>query len=84
MWLFDVPTGRRVMVTSKKLRWVETESEKTVATDITWIGTTTDHYFTHGGVKRRLIVDHTFRDYPEGLSDSTMLWQRNIECFVVG
>jgi hypothetical protein len=78
MWLFDVPSGRQVRVTSKKLRWVECDSDETVAENLTWTGRTTNHYFVHGGVRRRLIVDVSFNDYGD------YIWQRNIECFVVG
>lgn len=77
MRLFQIPTGARVRLTSKLVRWVEHQSEQKIAENVTWEGTTTDKYFYYRGAERRLIVDHTI-DFPE-----YGIWQRDTECEVI-
>lgn len=82
--LFDVPSGRRVRVTSKRVRYAEVvDGERVVRTlleDYTWTGTTTGHYWIFEGVERRLITDH---DIECGKLE-TDIWQRDVDCYVVG
>ena len=50
-----------------------------VAQDVTWEGVATGAYWTCDGVERRLVVDHTLGVYPD-----SGVWQRDVECYVVG
>lgn len=77
MRLFLVPPGKRVRLTSKLIRWVEHQTEKTVEDDITWEGTVTDRYFYYKGAQRRLLVRHTI-NWPE-----YGIWQKDCECEVI-
>lgn len=82
--LFEVPDGRRVRITSKRIRYADTDVDppviRTLLREVTWTGTTTEHKWTFEGVERRLIVQHTLDC--EGLEDG--IWQRDVECWVVG
>ena len=73
MRLFTVPAGRRVRITSKLIRWVESVVEHTVAENYTWEGRTTDRYMYYKSHRRRMLVDHTI-DWPE-----YAIWQRDTE-----
>lgn len=64
-------------ITSKLIRWVEHQSERKIAEDVTWEGTTTDKYFHYKGAERRLIVEHTI-DWPE-----YGVWQADKEVEVI-
>lgn len=77
MRLFQIPTGARVRLTSKLVRWVEHQSEQKIAENVTWEGTTTDKYFYYKGAERRLIVDHTIEFAEYGV------WQRDTEAIVI-
>jgi hypothetical protein len=78
--LFTVPNGRRVRVTSRLIRWIDDDGvEHEVARDATWTATTTEHYWKHKGVERRLLIDHTLPFHKD-----SGIWQRNTECYVVG
>lgn len=78
MLLFDVPTGKRVRIASKRVVWVERTVHKDVALDVTWEGVTTDAFITFKGVRRRLIIDHNIQHW---LSEG--LWQSNCECEIM-
>lgn len=68
------------MLTSGTLRWAETKEEvELLGENVTWFGTTTNHYWLHGDVERRLLVDHTL-----GIHNDSGVWQRNIKCRVIG
>lgn len=76
MRLFSVPPGRRVRITSKLIRWIEHQSEQTVAEGITWEGTTTNRYCFYKGAERRLIIRHTI-PWPAGI------WQKDTNCEII-
>ena len=80
MLLFAVPTGRRVSVTSRTIRWSENRRQESevVAENVTWTGRTTGAYWFHDGVNRRLVVEHTL-----GVHGEAGVWQRDIECSVL-
>jgi hypothetical protein len=78
--LFTVPNGRRVRVTSRLIRWIDDDGvEHEVARDATWTATTTEHYWKHKGVERRLLIDHTFDS-----QTADGIWQADTDCHVVG
>ena len=77
--LFDLPANTRIRITSTTVLWLERGTKRKVDENVTWEGTTTDVYYTHQGVRRRLIVNHTldqWRDHG--------IWQRDKECEVLG
>jgi hypothetical protein len=80
MRLFAVPAGRRVRITSRQIYWKEHDEVKVLAEKITWSGTTTgDYWVSVDGVERRLITDHSL-----GFHENSGVWQRDIECEVIG
>ena len=77
--VFDVASGKRIRVYGKLIRWIEHGREIKVTSNTFWEGTTTGRYFTHRGVRRRLIVNHTIE-----CSFSTYgIWQMDKECELV-
>ena len=80
MRLFDVSSGRRVMITSDRIRWADDFGEVTeLGRQVTWSGMTTVHYWTFEQVERRLIVNHTLEWHRED-----GVWQRDVDCLVIG
>jgi len=80
MQLFQVGNGKRVKLTSGTIRWAALGAEtQTLLKMTTWTGTTTGSYWIYEGVERRLLIDHTLGVYPE-----SGVWQRDVECFLVG
>ena len=84
MRLFEVPTGRKVRITSERIRYADVvDGErviKTLSGQQTWTGITSGHYWMFEGVQRRLITDHSIEC--EYLVDG--VWQRDCECYVIG
>lgn len=78
MLLFDVPDKMKVRVSSKRVYWVEAGAEKTVASDITWEGVTTDRYSFYKNIQRRLIINHDI-----GFFKAYGVWQKNVECKII-
>ena len=69
---------------SKALRWVDTDDkgnviEKLLAENVIYIATTTEHYWEHGGIIRRLLIDHTLEFYKDD-----GIWQIDKLCYVIG
>ena len=79
MRLFAVPSGRRVRITSRQIYWKEREEVQVLAEEITWSGKTTGDYWFCDGVERRLITEHSL-----GFHENSGVWQRDIECEVIG
>ncbi len=78
MRLFAVPSGTRVRITSRLIRWAEGSAEISIAENIVWEGTTTDRYYYYKGARRRLIVNHTV-NWPE-----LGIWQKDCDCETIG
>lgn len=79
-----MPNGHRVRLESETLRWVDMDAEgnlieKLLGENIIYTATTTEHYWEHEGVKRRLLIDHTLEFYEEH-----GIWQIDKLCYVVG
>ena len=78
--LFTVPSGRRVRITSKLIRWIDDDgTEQEMARDATWTATTTEHYWKHVDVERRLLINQTL-----GFKVDEGIWQVDTDCYVVG
>jgi hypothetical protein len=76
--LFEVPSGTRVRMTSKLIRWREQGADLKVGEGVTWEGTTTGCYEEFQGERRRLVIAHTIP-----LWRGTGIWQTDCECEVV-
>ena len=80
MMLFDVPDWKRVRITTERIRWAALGGEITLlGENVTWEGTTTGSRKYLGKARRRLIIEHTLEFYVEN-----GVWQRDIECEVIG